>query len=95
MKEPNERWYNWGWLWMTIIAGLSFSLYAQYYELRELRNIPQIKPCECLNYYQWTYWSTKRDRIINKRKRTHTDSVELRLAEKVLGIDTQNLYPEK
>lgn len=47
---------------------------------------PQIKPCECLNYYQWTYWSTKRDRVLNKRKRTRTDSLELRNADRILGI---------
>lgn len=57
---------------------------------------PQFSPCECLNYYQWTYWSTKRDRVLNKLKRTHTDSLELRNADRILGIDeTQNVYPPR
>jgi hypothetical protein len=96
MKEPNERWYNWGWIWMSIITALCFTIYAQHLEVKTLRNRPQIKPVECLTYYQWTYWSTKRDRVLNKRKRTRTDSLELRNADRILGLDeTQNKYPPR
>jgi len=57
---------------------------------------PPVATCECLNYYQWTYWSTKRDRVLNNRKRSRTDSIELRNADRILGIDeTLNNQPER
>jgi hypothetical protein len=86
--------------WM--LAGMSFGIIigsiAMVFNISTTtpKEQPQIKPVECLTYYQWTYWSTKRDRVLNKRKRSRTDSLELRNADRILGLDeTQNKYPPR
>lgn len=83
-------------IFIGIALGIAITSTPSLFERKPPKEQPKIKPCECLNYYQWTYWSTKRDRVLNKRKRTRTDSLELRNADRILGLDeTQNKYPPR
>lgn len=100
MKDYNENWFNWGWLWMTIIAGLSFGLWAQYQELKVLRVPAQISPCNCLTYKQWQTYSTKRDNALDKlygspksKRQPLQDTVSK--YSKLLGIETLDNYHER
>lgn len=47
---------------------------------------PQIKPCNCLNYFEWQILSTKRDMLLDKRKHSKKDSTSLDSINVALGV---------
>lgn len=50
---------------------------------------PKIKPCNCLTYYEWQLLSTKRDIILDKRKRSETDNMTLDSINVKLGLPSR------
>lgn len=61
---------------------------------------PTAATCECLNYYQWQYFSTKRDRIINKMygaKKSKREPLQdsLKKINIILGIEETLDNPPK
>lgn len=57
---------------------------------------PKIKPCNCLPCSEWQTLSTKRDMLIDNRKRSTRDNLRLDSINSALGIDeTLDNIPER
>ncbi len=60
MREPNETWYNWGWLFSALASIAIITIWLQYVELKQLRPLKdQIKPCKCLSLSEMMLYTEK------------------------------------
>lgn len=90
----------WGFLW-SVVIGCIIGHWFILISTNPPKEQSQIKSCECLNYYQWEYYSTKRNNVLEKlyngkksKRKDLNDS--LNFYNHKLGLDeTLNVYPER